>query len=84
MSDEILRILEEMRQQQREAAARQEQALAFLRAEAETAHRVREEALAMQRAATDRVRRVGVFAFAGIVLCIVLIVYLVSKYRILF
>jgi t-SNARE complex subunit (syntaxin) len=84
MSDEILRVLEEIKQQQKAAAARQEEALAFLRTEAEAARRVRDEALAMQRTATARVRRIGVFAFAGIVMCIVLIVYLVSKYRILF
>lgn len=84
MSDDILRALEDLRREQREIAARQDETLQFLRSEAEHAHKIREEAIAMQRAANTRVRRIGIFAFSGILVCIFLIVYLVTKYRILF
>ncbi len=84
MSDEVLRAIEELKAEQRKIASRQEEALEMLKAEAEHARRIREESIALQRAATQRVKRVGVFAFFGIVVCVVLIVYLVTKYRILF
>lgn len=84
MSDEVLRAIEELKAEQRKIASRQEEALEMLKTEAEHARRIREESIALQRAATQRVKRVGVFAFFGIVVCVVLIVYLVTKYRILF
>jgi len=80
MSDELHESIEELRKEQKEIV----EAIRFLRSEAEHAHKIREEAIALQRTANQRVRRVGTFAFFGILACVFLIVYLVTKYRILF
>ena len=84
MSDQIVSAIEELRREQREVAARQEETLQFLKTEAEHARKIRDEAIAIQRAATARVRRISTFGFFGILACVFLIVYLVTKYRILF
>ena len=80
MSDELREAMGELRKEQKEIV----EALRFLRSEAEHARKIREEAIALQRTANQRVRRVGTFAFVGILMCVFLIVYLVTKYRILF
>jgi hypothetical protein len=80
MSDELREAMGELRREQKEIV----EALRFLRSEAEHARKIREEAIALQRTANQRVRRVGTFAFVGILMCVFLIVYLVTKYRILF
>ncbi|HEX5131454.1 MAG TPA: hypothetical protein VFX92_03085 [Candidatus Krumholzibacteria bacterium] len=82
--EDIRRSIEEMRREQREVAARQEEILQFLRAEAEHAHKIREEAIALQRVANGRVRRISMLAVPGILLCVSLIVYLSAKYHVLF
>jgi hypothetical protein len=80
MSDDLKDVVEELRKEQKEIV----ETLRFLRSEAEHAHKIREEAIALQRTANQRVRRVGTLAFFGILACVFLIVYLVTKYRILF
>ena len=80
MSDDLHEVIGELRKEQQEIV----ETLRFLRSEAEHARKIREEAIALQRTANQRVRRVGMFAFAGILMCVFLIVYLVTKYRIIF
>jgi hypothetical protein len=80
MSENLNESIEELRKEQKEIV----EAIRFLRSEAEHAHQIREEAIALQRSANQRVRRIGTVGFFGILLCVCLIVYLVTKYRILF
>ena len=83
MDNQILEVLEAVRQGQQELLARQEESLAFIRKEAEKSAQIRETALTLQRQAIARARRVGRFAFAGILICTSLAVYLIVKYNIL-
>lgn len=83
MEKELLETLQEMRQAQQDLLAKQDEMLAFLRAESEKAKTIREEALAMQRRAVKRAKHVGYLAFPAILLCVVLLVYLLVKYPIL-
>lgn len=82
MDNEILDILKSMQNEQQNFIAKQEATLDFLRSEAENARRVREEAIVLQKQAMARVRRIGYLAAPAILMCVVLIIYLASKYRI--
>lgn len=79
---EILETLREMRQSQQAMLAKQEEALAFLRTQAEHSTRLGEEAIQLQRVAVERARKITWIAVPGILLCVFLIVYLSVKYRI--
>ncbi len=83
MDKEILETLKEMSQAQKDILARQEETLAFLRAEAEKTKKIREESIALQRQAAERVKGISLIAFPAILLCVALLVYLIVKYRIL-
>lgn len=76
MDNDILQALKEIQQSQTEM-------MTWLQAEAQKAERIRDEAMALQRQAVARVKRISLFAFPAVIMCIVLLVYLIVKYRIL-
>ena len=75
---------QESRQLLEQIAAKQDEMLQYLKEEGAKSKKIREEAIALQKRAMENAKRIGVFAFTGILLCIALIVYLSAKYRILF
>jgi hypothetical protein len=83
MENEILETLKEMREAQKELMAKQEEAIQFLRDEAEKSKKIREEAIALQRQAMERAKRISYIAVPLILICAGLILYLLLKYRIL-
>jgi len=81
MSDpEIRDLLVEIRDNQRLSLQRQEEHLAIAKEQIERARSQAQESIALQRQAIDRVKRISMIAFPGIILCVVLIVYLVVRY----
>ena len=81
--DEIVELLIEIRDGQREALARQHEQLELARAEAERMRRIAEESVALQRSGIDRMKRVSHVVLPIIVLLIALVVWLIFKYRLL-
>jgi len=81
--DEIVQLLTDIRDGQREALNRQQDHLELARTQAERMRQTAEESVAIQRAAVERVKRVGRIVLPLIVLLIALIVWLIVKYRIL-
>jgi len=81
--DEIVQLLTDVRDTQREATARQREHLELARAEAERMRRIAEESVALQRSAIERMKRVSRIVVPIIVVLIGLVVWLIVKYRIL-
>ena len=79
--DEIVDLLTELRDGQREALARQHEQLELARAEAERMRRIAEESVALQRAGIDRMKRVSRVVVPIIVLLLALVGWLIFKYR---
>jgi hypothetical protein len=80
---EIVQLLTDLRDGQREALARQREQLELARAEAERMRRIADESVALQRAAIERAKGIGRIVLPLIVLLIALVVWLIVKYRIL-
>jgi len=81
--DEIVQLLTDIRDGQREALTRQRDHLELARAEAERMRRTAEESVALQRSAIERVKRISRFVVPIIIVLIALLVWLIVKYRIL-
>ena len=81
--DEIVQLLTEIRDGQREALGRQREQFELARGEADRARRVAEESVGLQRRAVDRVRSVSRIVLPLIAALLVLLVWLLVKYRIL-
>ena len=81
--DEILELLTDLRDGQREALKRQQEHVELAREQAERMRRTAEESLAIQRAAVERVKRASRIVLPLIGLLIALVVWLIVKYRIL-
>jgi hypothetical protein len=81
--DEIVQLLTDLRDGQREALACQREQLELARAEAERMRRIAAESVALQRNAIDRAKGIGRIVLPLIVLLIGLVVWLIVKYRIL-
>jgi len=81
--DEMVQLLTDVRDTQREAAARQREHLDLARAEAERMRRIADESVALQRTAIERMKRVGQIVLPLIVVLMALVVWLIVKYRIL-
>ena len=83
MEREIVELLGSINRSQQQIIAGQREAMEFLRAEAETTRAVRAKAFAVQRAAVTRAKRVLALVVPLIAVCAFLVVYLITKYRIL-
>jgi len=81
--DEIVQLLTDLRDGQREALTRQREQLELARVEAERMRRIADESVALQRSAIDRAKHVGRIVLPLIILLIALVVWLIVKYRIL-
>jgi hypothetical protein len=81
--DQIVELLTEIRDGQREALARQREQLELARGEAERMRRIADESVALQRAGIDRMRRINRIVLPIIVLLIALLVWIIFKYRLL-
>jgi hypothetical protein len=79
--DQIVELLTEIRDGQREALARQREQLELAREEAERMRRIADESVALQRAGIDRMRRISRIVLPIIVLLIALLVWIIFKYR---
>ena len=77
---EILNLLTEIRDSQREALANQELQIKLVREQLERSKTSIEESISLQRAAIEKQKLITRIAPPGIFLCIVLIGYLVIKY----
>jgi t-SNARE complex subunit (syntaxin) len=81
--DEIVQLLTDIRDMQRETAARQREHVEIARAEAERMRRTAEESVALQRSAVERARSIGRIVLPLILALMGLVVWLIVKYRIL-
>jgi cytochrome c-type biogenesis protein CcmH/NrfG len=81
--DEIVELLTEIRDGQREALARQHEQLELARAEAERMRRIADESVALQRAGIERMKRMSRIVLPIILLLVALVVWLIFKYRLL-
>lgn len=81
--DEIVQLLTDIRDGQREALGRQREHVELARSEAERMRRTAEESVGLQRSAIDRFKRISWFVIPIIVVLIALLVWLIVKYRIL-
>jgi signal transduction histidine kinase len=81
--DDIVQLLTEIRDGQREALNRQREHVELAREQAERMRRTADESLAIQRTAVDRVKRVGRIVLPLIIALIALVGWLIVKYRIL-
>ena len=83
MEERILNTLHEVREVQKEMLTKQEELISFFKAEIEKANKIREEAILLQKQAVKRAKHISYFAFPLVCVCIFLLIYLISKYRIL-
>lgn len=81
--DEIVQLLTDIRDGQRDALSRQQEQLELARVEADRMRRIAEESVSLQRSAIDRVKRISRFVVPIIIVLIALLVWLIVKYRIL-
>ena len=81
--DEIVELLTEIRDGQREALARQREQLELARTESERMRRIADESVALQRAGIERMGRMSLIVLPIIVLLIALVAWLIFKYRLL-
>lgn len=80
---EIVTLLREIRDGQREALARMTSQLELARQQADRMNKVAEDSVRLQRAAIERARRLGLMIAPVIFLLVLLVGYLMIKYRIL-
>ncbi|HSD74737.1 MAG TPA: hypothetical protein VLB75_08195 [Steroidobacteraceae bacterium] len=81
--DQIVELLSDIRDGQREALARQHEQLELARSEAERMRRIADESVALQRAGIERMQRVTRIVLPIILLLIALVVWLLFKYQLL-
>ncbi len=81
--DQIVELLTDLRDGQRETLARQHEQLELARSEAERMRRIADESVALQRAGIERVQRITRIVLPIIVLLIGLLAWLIFKYRLL-
>ena len=79
-SQQMLAVLRELRDGQREALRVMEQHRALVEEQIKTSRRTIEESVGLQRLALRRQRFLGLIAIPGILACIAAIVYLVLRY----
>lgn len=79
-SEDIKKLLVEIRDNQRLSLQRQEEHLEIARKQIERSSTQVQESIELQRVAIDRVKRVSRVAIPGILICVVLIVYLLIRY----
>lgn len=79
-SDEIRKLLIEIRDNQRLSLQRQEEHLEIARRQIERSTSQVQESIELQRVAIDRVKKVSRVAIPGILLCVALIAYLLIRY----
>lgn len=78
--DELKNLLIEIRDNQREAIARQKEQLELSKQQLERSNTQVKESLELQREAVQKARTVGKIALPGIVICLALIIYLVVRF----
>lgn len=81
--DEVVQLLTDIRDGQREALVRQREHFELARTEAERMRRTADESVGLQRAAIERMKRVGRIVLPLILVLVALLVWLIVKYRIL-
>ena len=81
--DQIVELLTDIRDGQREALARQHEQLELAHSEAERMRRIADESVALQRTGIDRMQRVTRIVLPIILLLIALVAWLIFKYRLL-
>ena len=81
--DDIRELLIEIRDNQRLSLQRQEEHLAIARDQVDRSRGQVQESIELQRQAIDRAKKISRIAVPSIIICILLILYLVAKYRIL-
>lgn len=79
-TDEILKLLTEIRDQQKLSLQRQEEHLAVAREQMDRAKNQIEESMALQRHAMDRFKKLSRVVLPAILLCVALILYLMVRY----
>lgn len=79
-SDELFKLLTEIRDNQKLSLLRQEEHLAIAREQIERARRQVEESIGLQRQAIDRVKKISRIAIPMLLLCVGLIAYLLVRY----
>ena len=77
---EILQLLTEIRDNQKQALERQQEQLNLSREQVERAKSQITESIELQKLAMKRFKSISLIAIPGIILCIVLILYLVIRY----
>lgn len=82
--DEIVELLRRIEANQRRALEAQEQQLAFAKSQLARSEQVASESVALQKVAVDRQRRVGYIALPMIVVLLVLLGWLLVRWRVLF
>ncbi|MFO1283549.1 MAG: hypothetical protein U1F51_14020 [Burkholderiales bacterium] len=80
--DQIIDLLRRIEANQRSALEVQERQVAFAKAQLERSERIAAESVALQKTAVERQRRVGFLALPLIVLLIVLLAWLLVRWRI--
>lgn len=81
--DQIVELLTDLRDGQREGLARQHEQFELARNDAERMRRIADESVALQRAGIERMQRITRIVLPVIVLLIALVVWLIFKYRLL-
>ena len=79
-NEEIVRLLTEIRDDQRRSLERQEEHLAIAREQIDRSRAQVAESIGLQRQAMDRFKKISRVALPAITLCVVLILYLVVRY----
>ena len=79
-SEDIRKLLVEIRDNQRLSLQRQEEHLEIARKQIERSSTQVQESIELQRLAIDRVKRISRIAIPGIFICAALIAYLLIKY----
>jgi len=78
--DEIIKLLTEIRDNQRRSLQRQEEHLVLAREQSDRSRNQVAESIGLQRQAMDRFRKLSRVALPAMALCIVLIFYLLIRY----
>lgn len=78
--EDIKKLLEEIRDNQKRALAYQEEQVALTRQRLETANKQIESSIELQKEAVQRQKNIMKAGLPLIVLCIVLIIYLIARY----
>ncbi|MDF2180663.1 hypothetical protein [Neptuniibacter sp. CAU 1671] len=79
-NDAILDLLREIRDNQKQALARQEEHLAIAKEQIERTRLQMDTSIKLQQQAVQRFQKVSRIAIPGIVICVLMILYLLLRY----